>query len=56
MIMKPGRPRPASDRGPWMTFAMSRAERELGFRASTGLEEGLRATIAWYRRAGLEKL
>ncbi|MGO8725864.1 MAG: pyridoxamine 5'-phosphate oxidase family protein [Streptosporangiaceae bacterium] len=28
MIMKPGRPRPASDRGPWMTFAMSRAERE----------------------------
>jgi GDP-L-fucose synthase len=27
---------------------VSRAEREMGFRASTGLEEGLRATIAWY--------
>lgn len=27
---------------------VSRAERELGFRARTGLEEGLRATIAWY--------
>jgi GDP-L-fucose synthase len=27
---------------------VSRAERELGFRARTGLDEGLRATIAWY--------
>jgi len=41
---------------PRRSLDVSRAERELGFRASTGLEEGLRATIAWYRRAGLEKL
>jgi GDP-L-fucose synthase len=27
----------------------SRAERILGFRARTGLEEGLRRTLAWYR-------
>lgn len=27
---------------------VSRAEQELGFRARTGLDEGLRATIAWY--------
>jgi GDP-L-fucose synthase len=27
----------------------SRAEREFGFRPRTGLREGLRATIAWYR-------
>lgn len=27
----------------------SRAEREFGFRARTGLEEGLRKTIVWYR-------
>jgi GDP-L-fucose synthase len=27
---------------------VSRAEREWGFRAHTGLEDGLRATIAWY--------
>jgi GDP-L-fucose synthase len=27
----------------------SRAEREFGFRASTGFEEGLRRTIDWYR-------
>ena len=26
----------------------SKAEREFGFRAKTPLEEGLRATIAWY--------
>jgi len=35
---------------------VTRAERELGFRACTGLEDGLRATIAWYERADLEKL
>jgi GDP-L-fucose synthase len=33
---------------PRRSLDVSRAERELGFRASTGLEEGLRATIAWY--------
>jgi GDP-L-fucose synthase len=27
---------------------VSRAEREIGFRARTSLDEGLRATIAWY--------
>ena len=33
---------------------VSRAEREMGFRARTGLEEGLRSTIEWYvdRAAG----
>jgi len=34
---------------PRRSLDVSRAERELGFRARTGLEEGLRATIAWYR-------
>jgi|SRR5580658_819976 dihydroflavonol-4-reductase len=29
-----------------------RAGRELGFRASTSLEEGLRRTLAWYKEAG----
>lgn len=29
-----------------------RARRELGFRASTGLEEGLRRTLDWYKEAG----
>jgi len=29
----------------------SRAEREFGFRAKTGFEEGLRRTIEWYREA-----
>ncbi len=29
----------------------SRAEREFGFRARTGLREGLEQTIAWYRQA-----
>ncbi len=33
-----------------------RACRELGFRASTGLEEGLRRTIDWYREAGWLKI
>jgi GDP-L-fucose synthase len=31
---------------------VSRAGRELGFRARTGLDEGLRATIAWYAGEG----
>jgi dihydroflavonol-4-reductase len=30
----------------------ARACRELGFRASTGLEDGLRRTLEWYREAG----
>jgi GDP-L-fucose synthase len=30
---------------------VSRAECEFGFRAKTGLEEGLRATVDWYRRS-----
>jgi dihydroflavonol-4-reductase len=29
-----------------------RARRELGFCASTGLEEGLRRTLDWYKEAG----
>lgn len=29
---------------------VTRAEREFGFRARTGLEEGLKRTIEWYRR------
>ena len=29
-----------------------RASRELGFRASTGLEDGLRRTLDWYKEAG----
>jgi GDP-L-fucose synthase len=33
---------------PRRSLDVSRAERELGFRARTGLEEGLRATVAWY--------
>jgi GDP-L-fucose synthase len=35
---------------PRRSLDVSRAERELGFRASTGLEEGLRKTIAWWRK------
>jgi len=34
----------------------SRACRELGFCASTGLEEGLRRALAWYREAGWLKI
>jgi len=33
---------------PRRTLEVSRAGREFGFRARTGLEEGLRATIQWY--------
>ena len=39
-----GQPRRALD--------VTRAAGEFGFRARTGLEEGLRATIAWYRQSG----
>ena len=35
---------------------VSRAEREFGFHARTGLEEGLRATIEWYVRSLLMDL
>jgi GDP-L-fucose synthase len=28
----------------------SKAEREFGFKAKTGFEEGLRKTIEWYRK------
>jgi len=38
---------------PRRSLDVTRAEREFGFRARTGLEEGLRATIAWYER-GME--
>lgn len=37
--------------GDWVCD-VSRAERELGFRAATPLEEALRRTVAWYRQAG----
>jgi GDP-L-fucose synthase len=33
---------------PRRSLEVTRAERDLGFRAKTGLDEGLRATIAWY--------
>jgi GDP-L-fucose synthase len=35
---------------PRRSLDVSRAEREMGFRASTGLDEGLRKTIAWWRK------
>ncbi len=35
---------------PRRSLDVSRAERELGFRARTGFEAGLRATIAWYEQ------
>lgn len=37
--------------GDWVCD-VTRAERELGFTASTPLEEALRRTVAWYRQAG----
>jgi len=37
---------------PRRSLDVTRAGRELGFRARTGLEEGLRATIAWYEGVG----
>jgi GDP-L-fucose synthase len=36
---------------PRRSLDVSRAERELGFHARTGLEEGLRATIEWYEKS-----
>lgn len=36
---------------PRRSLDVSRAERELGFHARTGLQEGLRATIDWYAEA-----
>ena len=44
------------DRVAFMTsdraYDPSRAEREIGFRAATGLDEGMRRTVAWYREKG----
>ena len=40
--------RPGGQPRRWLD--VSRAEREFGFRARTGFEEGLRQTIQWYRR------
>jgi GDP-L-fucose synthase len=37
---------------PRRSLDVTRAERELGFRARMGIEEGLRATIAWYEERG----
>lgn len=37
------------DGQPRRRLDVSKAEREFGFRAATGLEEGLRKTIEWYR-------
>lgn len=37
------------DGQPRRCLDVSRAEREFGFRAKTGFEDGLRATIGWYR-------
>ncbi len=36
--------------------AISAAERELGFKVKIGFEEGLRRTVAWYRKAGSDRL
>ncbi|MFI5183631.1 MAG: GDP-L-fucose synthase family protein, partial [Vicinamibacteria bacterium] len=40
------------DGQPRRSLDTSRAERLFGFRANTGFEEGLRATIDWYRAEG----
>ncbi len=40
------------DGQPRRSLDTSRAERLFGFRATTGFEEGLRATIDWYRAQG----
>ncbi len=36
----------------WWVCDCSRARQELGFEATTSLEEGLAATLAWYKEAG----
>jgi GDP-L-fucose synthase len=38
------------DGQPKRMLDVSRAEKEFGFRAWTGFEEGLRKTIEWYRK------
>jgi GDP-L-fucose synthase len=38
------------DGQPRRCLDVSRAEQEFGFRAKTGFEDGLRATIGWYRK------
>ena len=42
------------DGQPRRCLDVSRAEREFGFRAKTGFEDGLKATVEWYKRAGRE--
>jgi len=44
IVWDPSRP----DGQPRRSLDVSRAEREFGFRAKTGFEEGLRKTIEWY--------
>jgi GDP-L-fucose synthase len=39
------------DGQPRRCLAVSRAEREFGFRAKTSFEDGLKATVEWYRQA-----
>jgi nucleoside-diphosphate-sugar epimerase len=41
-------PRPGDIRDSWAD--VSAARRDLGFEASTTVEEGLRATLEWFRR------
>jgi len=40
---------------PRRSLDVSRAEREFGFRARTGLDEGLRSTIEWYAGRGVRE-
>ncbi len=42
------------DGQPRRCLAVSRAEQEFGFQAKTSFEDGLKATIEWYREAGKE--
>jgi len=42
------------DGQPRRCLAVSRAEQEFGFQAKTSFEEGLKATIEWYRQTGKE--
>jgi nucleoside-diphosphate-sugar epimerase len=34
------------------TCSIAKAQRELGFKESLSLEEGIRGTVAWYREQG----